>query len=41
MCLGSIHRAGVRAGVTLGDGEGRKSVKEKELKGGGRWFFRR
>lgn len=38
LCLGSMHRAGVRAGVTLGDGEG---IKEKGLKGVGRWFFRR
>lgn len=38
--LGSIHRLGVSAGVTLGGGEGRKSIKEKELKDKDRWFFR-
>lgn len=38
--MGSIHRLGVRAGVTLGDGEGRKSIKEKELKDKDRWSFR-
>ena len=37
--LGSRHRLGVRAGVTLGDGEGRTSMKEKELKDKDRWFF--
>ena len=38
--MGSIHRLEVRAGVTLGDREGRKSIKEKELKDKDRWFLR-
>lgn len=37
--LGSRHRLGVRAGATLGDGVGRTSIKEKELKDKDRWFF--
>lgn len=37
--MGSIQRPGVRARVTLGDGEGRKNIKEKELKDKDRWFF--